>query len=190
MSTVIAVKRDPRAKAKQLRRMGIVPCSVYGASLPASLSVQLDQNTVSKLLRGKDVGSRVELTLNDKVVPVIIKEIARDTLKNEVQHIGFQVLKADVKVNGTAHIVLANQEKIGGFVSQVLFEIPYTAYPADLVDTITIDLTELAVGSSLMVRDLEIANNPRLELLIDADTLVLSIADVKRAPADGEAREQ
>ena len=170
--------------------MGIVPCAVYGASLPASLSVQLDQNTVSKLLRGKDVGSRVELTLNDKVIPVIIKEIARDTLKNEVQHIGFQVLEADAKVNGTAHIVLVNQEKIGGFVSQVLFEIPYAAYPADLVDTITIDLTEIAVGSSLMVRDLEIANNPRLELLIDADTLVLSIADVKRAPADGEAREQ
>lgn len=184
MSTIIVTQRSPRAKAKQLRKAGIAPGSIFGASLPQSISIQMDTVAAVKMLRGKNIGSEATLELDGKKMPVLIKEISRNALTNELVHLEFQALDANTKINTVAHINLLNREKMPGYVNQSLFTIPYCALPADITDTITIDLTTLKVGASLSVGELDIAKNENIELLIPADTVVLNIADLKRG---GEA---
>ena len=168
--SIHAEMRSPRAKAAQLRRGGITPCSLIGASLAESRSIQMETMEAKKLLREQKVGSRLDLQLEGKTYAVMLKEAAVNNLKDEIEHLDFQVLQEDRKVKGVAHIVLTNRDKNAGFIRQSVDVIPYCAYPKDIVDTVEVDLSKVAVGSSLAVKDLEIAQKDDIELLIQADT--------------------
>ena len=53
MDVIKVEKRNEGAKAKQLRRSGLVPCCVYGGNLAEPISIQMDQQTASQLFRTK-----------------------------------------------------------------------------------------------------------------------------------------
>lgn len=180
MNTIRAEIRSPQTKAKTLRKTGSVPCCIFGPSLSETLSIQISQADAEKLLKTGGEGCKAELELDDGKKTVLIKEISRNTVKDEIEHIAFLMLEEGRKVNTTAKIVLLNKDKISGYVSQVLFRIPYSALPADLVETVTVDLTELQVGRRLTVKDLPIARNNKVELLLSTESPVLGIVE-KRA---------
>ena len=60
MNSISASMRTTTAKAKQLRRSGIIPCVIYGSGLKESLSIQIDQATAQHLKRMKRNGSLVD----------------------------------------------------------------------------------------------------------------------------------
>lgn len=182
MNSISAEIRSPQAKAKNLRKAGLVPCCIFGPRLQKSISVQITQDEAKKLLREKHKGSKLEIGVGGEKTTVLIRDISRDPVKDEIEHISFQALVADKKVNTVARVVLLNRDKVSGYVSQALFEIPYAALPADLVDTVTVDLADRKAGCRCTVKDLAIAKNDRIELLLDKDSLVLSIV-AKRIPS-------
>lgn len=190
MSTYTTTRRDPKAKGKQLRRQGVTPCAVYGGNLGESISIQMNAIDAEKLARTKMIGSKAELELDGKKLSVLIKEISRNTLNREVEHLGFEALDADTRVNGVAHVVLLNKENIQGIINQTLFEVPYSALPADLIDTITIDMTGFGPGSQVLVSDLDVAKNDKLELQVELGTSVISVADVRRGGPAVETAEE
>ncbi|MEG0852661.1 MAG: 50S ribosomal protein L25/general stress protein Ctc [Angelakisella sp.] len=181
MDTIAVQKRDTAVKAKQLRRSGFVPCSIFGGALKESISVQMDEPTARKLIRLKREGSKLQLDLSGQVIPVQIKEKAQNTLNNEITHISFQALKIDQKVNSVIHILLKNADKVAGALEKKLLEIPYASFPADMIDTITIDLDGMAVGSVLTVGDIPEFKSGKIDLQVDADSIVFRINDKKRA---------
>lgn len=95
MDIIKVEKRDGQAKAKQLRRAGIVPCCVYGGGLPESISIQMEQKTANLLLQRNREGSKVELELDGKRIPAQIKEKTRNFVDQSIEHIGFQALDSD-----------------------------------------------------------------------------------------------
>lgn len=183
MDVIKVEKRNEKAKAKQLRRSGLVPCCVYGGDLGGSISIQMDQQTATQLFRTKRDGSKASLDLDGCVIPTQIKEKKKDILNNEVEHFSFQALTADQKVNSITHILLKNTDVVPGFLEQMLFEVPFSSLPADMIDTVTIDLEGLPSGTILTVDDIPEFKNERIELQIKRDSVVLRINDKKRAPA-------
>ncbi|MGI6752307.1 MAG: 50S ribosomal protein L25 [Anaerovoracaceae bacterium] len=177
MNTLKVEIRDPKSKAKQLRRAGIIPCNIFGPELEESIAIQVPKREVLFLLRKSSVGSTVSLDVNGKKILTLVKEIAKNELKDEVEHISFHALSKNRKVNNTAPIVLLNKDRIRGYVSQALFEIPYTALPADLIDTVVIDLENRQPGTRITVADLEIYSDETIELLVDPDTMILNITE-------------
>lgn len=125
MKSITITKRDPSVKAKRLRRLGFVPCVIYGGSLKKSLSVQVDGNVAKQLLRKKCEGSKVELIYEEKIIPVLIKSLEHSIVGDEVIHISFQALETDKRVNGKAQLLLSNKDKSAGVLEQVLFEVMY-----------------------------------------------------------------
>ncbi|MEG1537503.1 MAG: 50S ribosomal protein L25/general stress protein Ctc, partial [Clostridiales bacterium] len=107
----------------------------------------------------------------------------RDLASNAITHISFQALKADQKVNSHAHVVLHNTDTVAGTLEKMVFEIPYAAFPEDMIDTIVIDLAGLPLGSVVTVGDIPAFKNGKAELQIDADTIVCRINDKKDFPA-------
>lgn len=180
MNTITAEKRSAKAKANKLRQSGIIPCVIYGGALQKSLLIQMDQRTVKKLFRLKHEGSKIQIKLDDQVIPVQIKENARDILNNDIVHISFQALRADQKVNSIAHIILQNTDKVAGILEKMLLEVPYSALPNDMIDTVTVDLERLPVGSTLTVEDIPDLKNEKIDLQVDADSIILRIKDKKR----------
>ncbi|MGI6013792.1 MAG: 50S ribosomal protein L25/general stress protein Ctc [Oscillospiraceae bacterium] len=180
MNVIKVDKRDFTVKAKHLRRSGIVPGSVFGGSLPDSISLQMDEATACKLVRYKREGSKLKLDLDGQIIPVQVKEKTVNTLNGEILHISFQALKADQKVNSVIHIILKNTEKITDSLEKMLLEIPYTSLPENMIDTITINVDGMAVGSIITVGDIPELKSEKIELLIDAEEIVLRISDKKR----------
>ena len=156
MDVIKVEKRNEQAKANQLRRSGLVPCCVYGGDLPESISIQMDQQTANRLFHTKREGSQVE-------------------------HFGFQALSANKKVNSVTQIFLKNTELVPGTLEQMLFEVPFASLPADMIDTVTVDLDGMPAGTTLTVKDIPEFQSGKIELQIDAGSMILRIVDKKRA---------
>lgn len=179
MNVVTAEKRDFTVKAKQLRRAGMIPGSVFGGSLGDSISLQMDEATARRLIRSKREGSKLKLDLEGQLIPVQIKEKTVNMLNNEILHISFQALKKDHKVNSVIHIIVKNTEKVKDLLEKMLLEIPYASLPEDMIDTITIDVDGMAIGAVITVGDIPELNSEKIELQVGTEEIVLRISDRK-----------
>ncbi len=189
MNAVKVEKRDFTIKAKQLRRSGLVPGSVFGGPLTESISLQMEEAAARKLVQNKREGSRLELDLDGKIIPVQIKEKSINTMNNDILHISFQALKTGQKVNSVIHIILKNTEKLTDPLERMLSEIPYASLPNDMIDTITIDVDGMPAGSVLTVGDIPELRSEKIEVQVDMDEIVMRINDKKHA-AEHNAGEQ
>lgn len=187
MESMIAQRRDFTTKAKQLRRAGIVPCVICGTELEESLAIQMDKSTAMQLKRTKRNGSKVSIQVDGKVYPSLIKNLEYDGLKDEITHISFHVLSAGKRCKSIAHIILLNKDKVPGVLEQMQIEVPHVAAPEDLIDTVSVDLADMPVGTILTIGDIPEFQNPKIELQMEAETIVLRIRDKKRA--EGRASE-
>lgn len=190
MNVITVDKRDFTLKAKQLRRSGIVPGSVFGGPLPDSISIQMDEAIAGKLLRYKREGSKLKLELDGQLIPVQLKEKTVNTLNNEILHISFQALKADQKVNSVIHIILKNTEKITETLEKMLMEIPYASLPEDMIDTITIDVDGMTVGSVITVGDIPELSSGKIDLQVGTEEIVLRISDKKHSTMNDTEQEE
>ncbi|NMA67545.1 MAG: 50S ribosomal protein L25 [Clostridiaceae bacterium] len=184
-----AEKRDPHLKPKQLRRAGYIPGVLYGGRNSEPLNIQFPQNEVERFLRSNSLGSKVELIIGDKKQMALLKEISYAPVGNSAHHLSFMPLVEGEKITNVAQIILLNKDMISGNVQQSLFEITYKAFPADLVDTIEINLEGKTVGDAIRVSDLEIVKNENIEILTPLDTMIYSIAPISRAAATPETDE-
>jgi len=181
MEAIQAKMRDVHAKAKQLRRSGIVPCSIYGAGLEESLSIQVSSSDARQLKRTKRTGSLVDVLVEKKRYHALIKDLDYNNLNDEIVHISFQSLEKGKKANGVADIILLNKDKVQGVLEQIQMQIPHAAEPEYLLDTVTVDLENCSVGTVITVGDIPEFQNDNIELHTDPGNIVFRISDKKRA---------
>ena len=174
MNTLKAEKRN--AKAKALRREGYVTGNLFGSEIEGSIPVKMTQKDVSDVLRYNDKGSQLFLEVEGNKYDVIIKEIDYDNMAKHVLDIEFQALVSNEKIHNTAEIVLLNKEKVvEGVLEELLEEVSYKAYPADLVDKIKLDVGSLRLGDTIKVKDLDISKNDKIEVTTDPETIVVNV---------------
>lgn len=183
MDIIKAEMRNPAAKAKQLRRSGIIPCVISGAELKESLSIQIDENTARQLKRTKRDGSKVDIQVNGKVYHTLIKDLEYSSLNDAIVHISFHILNAGKKVNSIADIMLLNKDKVQGVLEQIQMKIPHAAEPENLLDVVTIDLDGIPIGTTITISDIPEFQSDKIELQADPDSIVLRIRDKKLAGA-------
>ena len=181
MDIIKAKMRDPAAKAKQLRRLGNIPCVIGGAGLKESLSVQIDQVTAKQLKRTKRNGSKVDIQVDGKIYHTLIKELEYNSMNDSIAHISFHVLEVGKKINSVADIVLLNKDKVQGVLEQMQMRVPHAAEPEYLLDTVTVDLDGVINGTTLTIGDIPEFQSDKIELQVDPSIIVLRISDKKRA---------
>lgn len=181
MDKIKVAVRDLEVKAKKMRRMGMIPGSVFGKALPETILIQMEEATARKLMRQKREGSKLVLNIDGKSIQVQIKEKSINTLTGEILHISFQALTEDEKVNSVIHLFLKNHEKFGGQIEKMFMEIPYASLPEDMIDTITIDVDNKKVGDIVKVRDIPELISEKIELQTDLDEIVFRISEKQRS---------
>ncbi len=185
--TIQAEIREPQAKAKALRRQGIVPGSIYGEQGAPSRLISIAAGEAERMLRAVNVGARLEIMLGGQPRAVLLRDAMRDPVSGALQNLGFQAVTDDTRISSTARIVLVDQGKQTASVTQTLFEVPYTALAKDVVDTVYVNVASLPAGTRLTVADLEPLADEKLELGIAPDSLVLKILDNRRQAQQREA---
>lgn len=185
MNTLKAEKRN--AKAKALRREGYVTGNLFGREIEGSIPVKMAQKDVSEVLRYNDKGSQLFLEVEGKKYDVVIKEIDYDNMAKHVLDIEFQALVSNEKIHNTAEIILLNKEKVvEGVLEELLEEVSYKAYPADLVDKIKLDVGSLRLGDTIKVNDLDISKNDKIEVTTDPETIVVNVIASKNDQTDDD----
>ena len=82
MDMITVEKRDFAVKAKKLRRLGLVPGSVFGGPLREALALQLEEADARRLVEQKREGSKLKIVLDGQQIPVQIKEKAVNQFDN------------------------------------------------------------------------------------------------------------
>ncbi len=186
MSIFHAEKRNTSMSAKQLKKSGLIPGNIYGGDLKEPLLIQINQNEARQLLRSKTAGNKLTLSVENRKHSVMIKEIGRKPLSDQIEHLSFQSLVSSKIVTSAARVVLLNREKVSNSVQQRLFEIPYRALPSNLVEEIEIDLEGMPLDTYVKIKDLDIYKNEDIELLAEPEDLVVSIVGSRKSAVQEE----
>ncbi|MEP6732383.1 MAG: 50S ribosomal protein L25 [bacterium] len=176
--------------ARKLRAAGRVPGIVYGHAREAQ-SLSLVARDLDKLLSQIAVSSTVvELTLAGTTTRTLIREIQRHPFKKVVLHIDFQELVAGEKVVVSVPLVYVGIPEgvrlSGALLEQIMHSVEVFADPAHIPNHIDVDVTHLAMGHSLHVRDLKLAEG--IEVLSDTDATMCAVI-APRAVVEAAAEE-
>lgn len=164
---------------RRLRAAGRVPGIVYGRNvLPVAVSV--DPKDLDRILHS-DTGHNTIFTLKyqDQEKDVLIRELQRDPVGEELLHADFIAISMDrtmvfdvpVEIVGTA----AGVKMHGGILDLVVREIHLECLPGDLPDHIRVNVTDLEIGDSVRVEQLDV-DQEKVEVLSDPDLTILTIA--------------
>ena len=159
-----AAKREAQGTgaSRRLRRAGKVPGIVYGGDTQP-VNIELDHKDLLKNLHTEAFhASILTLKLEGSAEQVLLRTFNMHPFKAEVQHVDFQRVSKDRKINMKVPLHFINAEKSpgvkqqGGVASHVMNELSIACLPDDLPEYVEVDMGELAVGGSIHARDIKL----------------------------------
>jgi large subunit ribosomal protein L25 len=175
-----------KGAARSLRREGKVPGVIYGHGRAAE-PVVVETAALAKMLVGISAGTTIVDVAIDGRAPVkaLIREIQRDALRPaEILHLDLYEVRADEQITLAVPVHLVGipdgVRNFGGVLDHSLRELEIEVLPSDIPEHVELDVTTLAIGHSLFVRDLKIE---KARILNDPDTPVCTVV----APRTEEA---
>jgi len=195
-----ATKRDAQGTgaSRRLRRAGKVPGIVYGGDTQP-VNIELDHKDLLKKLHTEAFhASILTLKLEGGAEQVLLRTFNMHPFKAEVQHVDFQRVSKDRKINMKVPLHFINAEKSpgvkqqGGVASHVMNELNIACLPDDLPEYVEIDMSELAVGDSIHARDIKLPNGVEAilhkgENPVVATVLLPTLVAEEEAPAEEAA---
>ena len=142
--------------AKALRLAGDVPGVIYSATSETE-SIVVSVRDLRHALSEAGVHSVFDVSIDGKTDrPVLIKEFQLDPVRDRVIHVDLHEIRLDQKINTSIPVHIeghAEGVNMGGALSQPTHEVHVEALPADLVEAITVDVSELEIGQSIRLSD-------------------------------------
>jgi large subunit ribosomal protein L25 len=182
------------AASRRLRAQEIIPAVVYGQGMdPITISVARRD---LRLALGGSAGMNtvLNLTVDGKMYPAIIKEIQRHPIRRTVSHVDFIqvnlteqiVVSVPVRLEGEAKAVLANN----GLVDPSVDSIEVSTTPRNIPDEIVIDITDMTMDSIIRLGD--IALPAGVTATADPETPIVTVLALRAASgtSEGEVGEE
>ena len=186
-------KQQGTGASRRLRLAGKVPGIVYGGKTDA-VTIELDHNALFHALRNEKFHASVlDLTLDGAKEQVLLRAVNMHPFRMQVQHVDFQRVSADQKIHMKVPLHFVNAEvspavKLsGGLVSHSINELEIRCLPADLPEFIEVDLSEIAIGHSVHVRDLKLPKGVEVAMRGTANLSVATAQIPRAAIAEEEA---
>ena len=164
--------------SKQLRRENFVPAVLYGEKKDSiALSVKVDDiKEVLKSERG--VNQPLRLKYGKKTEDAMIYELQYDYLGRDIIHIDFLRVDLDKPVDITVPIHLIGTpigvKQEDGLLDFVTRDIDLSCLPKDIINNIEVDISELHVGQSVKVQDIEL--DERYKIVTDSSVVIATVS--------------
>jgi len=177
MSMIInATARDDQGKgaSRRLRREEKLPAIVYGAGKEPS-AISLNIHEITHLLDNDEAFTSVlDLSIDKKVEPVIIKDLQRHPAKNTVTHVDLlrinmkQAIVTSIPLNFTGSD--DNEAiRLGAILNQFINAVEVSCLPADMPNGIEVDISNLAIGDHISLTGLNMPEGVTLTALTHGD---------------------
>ena len=188
-------KEQKKGPSRRLRGQGFVPAVFYGRSAE-SILLAVKNDDLIKLHKDKRDHGFIKLIIDDggskKTEKLsLIKELQVQPLTGKLYHADFY--EVDVKRKITMDVSLRFIGKAvgvenGGELQHIKRQVKISCLPLDLPDHIDADVTNLEIGDSLKIRDLNVAEG--ITLLDRPDTSIAAVAMVRVSKVEEAAKEE
>lgn len=182
--------------SRRLRSDGRVPAVVYGRGVdPVSVTVSA-RDLRSALTTEAGLNAVLSLQVDGNSFLTMARELQRHPVRGNIIHVDFQVVDPNREVSAEVPITLLGEatelNRADGVLDQQLFALPVLARPADIPTHFEVDISEVAIGTSIRVSDIALPDSVRTEL--DPESVIVAgqppRVQVEEAPAaEGEEAE-
>ncbi|MEY8303504.1 50S ribosomal protein L25 [Anaerosalibacter bizertensis] len=167
-------------RSRQLRNKGYIPGILYGKGMETQ-PVKVKESEFRRVLRTYGSSSLMDLELDDKVIPVIIKEIQEHPIKNQYLHVDFQKLRMDETVKLTIPITIVGRENVekGDIILvQQIDEVNIECLPGNIPQSVEADVSNIDLNTPLLIEDLDIAKDENITILDDVKDPIAVLTEV------------
>jgi large subunit ribosomal protein L25 len=171
------VREITGSKVKQLRRVGITPAVIYGASDP--INVQLEAHSLRRVLRKAGGSNLIDVEIGDVTRTVLARDIQQHVTRGDLIHVDFLEVDLKAVITGEAELIpvgdSAAMEEGTGTVVFAIRSIAIEALPEDLVSEIEVDISLIKTTDDVItVADVKAPKG--VVILADPDETVASFA--------------
>lgn len=200
-------KRDTFGKgpARALRRQDLIPAVLYGPgreSIPLTVSpIDLDKIYKESGTEHVVLNLIIENGGTDNIT-AMVKEVQATSVTDQYLHVDFYEISLDQEVTVSVPVEVTGKSKgieRGGLLQIVRHELEISCLPTDMPDKIEVDITDLDIGDSIHIEDIEMED--KIRLLADPGHTVLTVVaptveeeevpeeEVEEEAEEGEAEE-
>ncbi len=195
ITTLAAHLRESRGKqaAKHMRQDGRVPAVLYHANddkTVTSIALDFDEKDIRNLVAHRTTLLSVSWgESDDESRECILREVQRHPVTQIPMHLDLLGIKRGVKMDSTVRIVLEGTpvgvKDEGGILQQIMYEFNISCLPRHLLNEFVIDVSEMKLGDSLHVSDIEIED---IEINDDPARTIVTVVmpRVIEEPTDAE----
>ena len=166
--------------AKNMRKSALIPANIYGGD--QNLMISVDEKELMKAIYTPHVYI-VNVSVEGKVYSTIIKETQFHPVSDKVLHVDFLQVSDKKTITIALPVVLEGQAegaKQGGKLAQVVRKLRVNGLAKELPESIIIDVTNLGLGKSIMVGDLEFKKFK----IAEPESVVIATVKTTRAAKD------
>ena len=197
--TVEASLRETRGKneARRLRRQGKIPAVLYGEGKDA-MPVSLNTKQISQILHSATGHNTIfQVAIGDGVrEAAMLVDWQLDPMRGDLLHTDLQ--RIDLAKNLTVKVPIATQgdakgvKTQGGLLEIVTREVEVECLPSNIPENIAVDVSELALGEAVRVRDLPATDRYRVtsepdKVLVHVIMLKAEVEKPAEVVVEGEA---
>lgn len=184
-----------RSAVRKLRARGFVPAVIYGGNnKPQPLQVLArDINAMMSQASGENVLVELEIGGDGQSRTALVQEVQHSPVGGEIRHLDFQAISMDQKIQAEVPLealgTAVGVKTFGGLLEQSLRALAIECLPGDLPDRITVDVSELNIGDSIHVRDIQLPQGvtPKVQLDLTAFSVVAPVVEEEPVAAEAEA---
>lgn len=190
--TAVTGRATGSAASRRLRTEDVIPGVLYGHGM-SPISVSVVRRDLRIALSGPaGVNTILDLSVDGKNYPAIVKELQRHPVRRTVSHIDFQqismteeiIVNVPIRLEGTAKAVLAE----GALVDAAVDSIEVRTTPQAMPNEIVIDITNMTIHD--VIRLDQVALPKGVTAVGDPETAVVTVltsrVEAGRANASAE----
>lgn len=181
-----------KGQARTLRREGRLPGVLYGPNTdPVMLSIDLSD--LEDITKGGSAGQALlSISVKGEKKPrtAMIKELQTSPLSRDYLHVDFYEVDMQKKINVMVPVTTTGKcigIEMGGMIQLIRRELEVLCLPGNIPENIEIDITELSIGDSIHVEDVQLEGD--IEIPHEVDFTILTILSAKMKEEEVEEEE-
>lgn len=194
LELLVKLRQGTGRKNKEIREQGFIPAILYGQKVKNLLLMvkakdfekifkEAGESTLVKLkIKGdeeknkKDGQEKTNLAKKERVV--LIYDIARDPVSDQIIHIDFNQVKLDEKIKTEIPLAFVGQsaavERDKGVLVKNIQRIEIEAFPQDLPHQIEVDISSLETfDDNIYIKDLKVPE--KVKIIAETEEVVASV---------------
>lgn len=183
MSETLQLKASTRTalkkKVRELRQQGEIPAVVYGRGRDTN-SVQVNSREFEKIYTAAGTGTLIDLSIdNGAPVKVMVQDVTRHHLTDDVQHIDFYLVNMTELVTSTVQLHFIGEapasKSLGGTLVKNKDHINIRCLPSALIKEMDVPTVSLVTFDDVIrVKDIQLPEG--VTVLDQADDIIAFVA--------------